>query len=164
MRWYPPGTILMQNPSFRSRVRRPSLRWSWICLLWYPPGTICMQTPSVRSLVRRFPSRRIPETALSSGIPPLPASHFPLGLLTHEVPRPDIRFKYQDVEPTGSVSSASPSILNTRIEVKDERTFSCPASPFVINTALRLMARGFPVAVVQGSSFAPEVLAPLKPL
>jgi len=120
-------------------------------LRWYPPGTILMQNPSIRSRVCRFPSRCIPETALASGIRPLPASRFPLGLLTREVPRPDIRFKYQDVEPTGSVSPASPSILNTRFEVKDERTFSCPASPFVINTALRLMARGFPVAVVQGS-------------
>ena len=83
-----------------------------------------MQTPSVRSLVRRFPSRRIPETASSPGMHPLPASLVPPGLLTHEVPRPDIRFKYQDVEPTGSISPASPSILNTRFEVKGERTFS----------------------------------------
>ena len=86
-----------------------------------------MQNPSIRSRVRRFPSQRIPETALSSGIPPPPASHFPLGLLTHEVPRPDIRFKYQEVGPTGSVP-ASPSIVNTRFEVNGERVSSCSGS------------------------------------
>ena len=112
------------------------------------------------------------ETGLISWVCPHSASRFPLGLLTREVPRPDIRFKYQDVEPTSSVPPVSPSILNTRFEVKEERTFSCPASsgaiktrfefngertlscpvsPFVFDTALRSMTKGFPVAVVQGS-------------
>lgn len=67
------------------------------------------------------------ETGLISWVCPHSASRFPLGLLTREVPRPDIRFKYQEVEPTGSVP-ASPSIVNTRFEVNGERVSSCSCS------------------------------------